>query len=87
MRQKSKLVENAISVSAEKVMAPISIPKLNPGFGFQYQISVSHYSLSDMKNLAICWSADKCKCNKTILQYQEKFVSIELKAYSLFETI
>ena len=37
------LLENAISVFAEKVMAPI--PKFNPGFGsqYRYQISVSHY--------------------------------------------
>ena len=31
-RIKSKLVKNAILVSAEKVMAPIPIPKFNPGF-------------------------------------------------------
>ena len=29
----SHLTENAISVSAEKVMAPLPIPKFNPGFG------------------------------------------------------
>jgi hypothetical protein len=29
----SKLVENAISVFAEKVMAPLPILKFNPGFG------------------------------------------------------
>ena len=40
------------------------------------------HSLSDMKNFAICRSADKCKCNMTILQYQLKFVSIQ----SLFIT-
>ena len=34
---------NAILVSAEKVMAPIPIPKFNPGFGSRYQILVAHY--------------------------------------------
>ena len=35
---------NVISVSAEKVMAPIPIPKFNPVFGsrYRYQISVAH---------------------------------------------
>jgi hypothetical protein len=46
--KKSKLVENAISVSAEKIMAPIliPIPKFNPGFGsrYQYQILVADYN-------------------------------------------
>ena len=32
----SEFVENAISVSAEKVMAPNPIPKFNPGFGSLY---------------------------------------------------
>ena len=41
-------MENAISVSAEKVMAPIPIPKFNPGFGsrYRYRISVGHYEIS-----------------------------------------
>ena len=51
MRPKSKLVENAISVSAEKVMG--SILKFNPGFGSRYRISVAHYQqLSETTN---CW--------------------------------
>ena len=39
-------MKNAILISAEKVMAPIPIPKFTPGFGFQYRyrILVAHYS-------------------------------------------
>ena len=35
----------SVSVSAEKVSAPIPIPKFNPGFGsrYRYRISVAHY--------------------------------------------
>ena len=34
-----------VSVSAEKVSAPIPIPKFNPGFSsrYRYRISVAHY--------------------------------------------
>ena len=36
-------MENTISVSAEKVMAPISIQKVNPDLYFRYRSSVAHY--------------------------------------------
>ena len=50
IRQNQKLVENAILVSAEKVMAPLPLPKFNPGFGSRYQISVAHY-VRNQRNL------------------------------------
>ena len=40
-----KMQYNAISVTAEKVTAPIPIPKFGIGFGsrYRYRISVGHY--------------------------------------------